>query len=369
METPLSPTAPSKTCTSCGGTLRYEAGTDLLRCTYCNSKQAIDIREVDRSNIEESDYLTALRQLAESAETRILDTVTCLTCNAMVTLKPDVVADACPYCSTPIVLRNATTCAILKPDYLVPFEIDLQTAKVAYSDWVDRLWLAPHTLKNAKHNSEKLQGVYVPFWTYDATARSQYYGFRGVTQYAVVDLGEINGSRAQPRVPRTNWTPAQGNITYSFDDVVVSASQSLPKKTFDNMARWNLKKLVPYAADYLTGYRAEAYSIGLEAGFAQAKRQMERQLREVIKNHIGGDQQKITATAVSYRAIHFKHILLPVWISSYRYRGKIYRFVVNAQTGQVAGERPYSTLKVAGVIFLGILLLGLLLGIARILAI
>ena len=38
----------------------------------------------------------------------------------------------------------------------------------------------------------------------------------------------------------------------------------------------------------------------------------------------------------------FKHILLPIWMAAYKYGGKSYRFMVNGQTGEVQGERPYS---------------------------
>lgn len=130
-----------------------------------------------------------------------------------------------------------------------------------------------------------------------------------------------------------------------------------------------MKKLVGYQDDYLIGYRAEAYALGLEEGFKTAKQQMESQIEQAIEDHIGGDQQMITSKTTHYQSIQFKHVLLPLWISSYRYQGRIYRFVVNAQTGQVIGERPFSAVKIAGAILLGIVLMALMLGIARILAV
>ena len=41
----------------------------------------------------------------------------------------------------------------------------------------------------------------------------------------------------------------------------------------------------------------------------------------------------------------FKHVLLPVWLAAYRYRGKSFRFVVNGRTGSVEGERPWSSVQ------------------------
>ena len=37
----------------------------------------------------------------------------------------------------------------------------------------------------------------------------------------------------------------------------------------------------------------------------------------------------------------------PVWLSSYKYKDKVYRFLVNARTGEVQGDRPYSAIKIA----------------------
>ena len=56
----------------------------------------------------------------------------------------------------------------------------------------------------------------------------------------------------------------------------------------------------------------------------------------------------------------FKHVLLPVWLAAYRYRGKSFRFVVNGRTGTVEGERPYSTVKIAIAIALALIVAGII---------
>jgi len=40
-------------------------------------------------------------------------------------------------------------------------------------------------------------------------------------------------------------------------------------------------------------------------------------------------------------------LLLPVWIMAYRYKEKLYRFLVNGQTGRCTGEAPISYKKIA----------------------
>ena len=114
----------------------------------------------------------------------------------------------------------------------------------------------------------------------------------------------------------------------------------------DRLEPWGLSDLVPYQSQYLSGFRAESYQVGLEEGFNEARKQMDGPIRDSIRSDIGGDEQRIQSMRSSFSDITFKHILLPVWISAYRYRNKSFRFLVNARTGEVQGERPWSWMKI-----------------------
>ncbi|HEX5228339.1 MAG TPA: hypothetical protein VFW44_11540, partial [Bryobacteraceae bacterium] len=70
-------------------------------------------------------------------------------------------------------------------------------------------------------------------------------------------------------------------------------------------------------------------------------------IREDVRRHIGGDEQRIASIQTEYSAVSFLHLLLPVWIGAYRFQAKVYQVLVNAQTGEVQGERPYSPVKIA----------------------
>jgi hypothetical protein len=87
---------------------------------------------------------------------------------------------------------------------------------------------------------------------------------------------------------------------------------------------------------------------------------MEDRIRSSVRSDIGGDTQQITTLSTEYNDITFKHILLPLWISAYRYNNKVYRFTINARTGEVQGERPYSAIKIA---LLVIAIIGIIVGI------
>ena len=79
-----------------------------------------------------------------------------------------------------------------------------------------------------------------------------------------------------------------------------------------------------------------------------------------VKFDIGGDKQRIHDLDTDIGQITFKHILLPIWLAAYKYRGKSYRFVVNGRTGAVRGDRPWSVWKITFAVLAGLILAGII---------
>ena len=108
--------------------------------------------------------------------------------------------------------------------------------------------------------------------------------------------------------------------------------------------------------EYIAVFLAKGYTVDLDDGFTEARSNMDRVIARDVRFDIGGDRQRVHHIDTIVSDVTFKHILLPVWLAAYEYRGKTYRFVVNARTGRVQGERPYSTWKIA--IVLGLCVAG-----------
>ncbi len=140
--------------------------------------------------------------------------------------------------------------------------------------------------------------------------------------------------------------------------MLVLASKSLPKRYTDALQPWDLEALEPYQPEYLAGFRAEGYTVDLQDGFTEARAIMDRRIERDVRFDIGGDRQRIHKIETQINDVTFKHILLPVWLAAYKYRGKTYRFVVNGRTGRVQGERPWSAWKIAVAIVLGLIVAG-----------
>ena len=208
--------------------------------------------------------------------------------------------------------------------------------------------------RRPKHS--RIDGVYLPFYTFDTRARVDYTGQRG-EHYWETEYYSEDGKRKSRQVRKTRWYSASGTIDEAFDDLLVCASRSLPAPLVDRLEPWDLASLRPFDPAFLSGFMAERAAIDLTEGFDVAQQKMVPRIESSIRSDIGGDEQRIWNWSAAYHGTTFKPCLLPLWISSFRYANKVYRVIVNARTGEVGGERPWSTIKIALAVVAGLVLI------------
>ena len=343
-------------CDSCGADMRFAPQQGQLECDHCGSTDVLEGSGHHFSPIREQDFSNALKGQLDASETEQTNVLACTNCGAQVTFESAVHAAECPFCATPVVTGTGTHRHI-KPKGLLPFALDEREAKAAMNDWLGQLWFAPNSLQAYARKGRKMEGIYVPYWTFDAATKSTYRGQRG-RYYSTTRTVRVNGESQTRQVRKIRWSAVRGRVARAFDDVLVLASTSLPKRFTDALEPWDLSSLEPYRPAFLAGFRAEAYTVPLEQGFDEARQIMDRVIERDVKFDIGGDAQKITALDTQVSDVTFKHILLPVWLAAYKYRGQTYHFVVNARTGRVQGERPWSAWKITLALLVGALLAG-----------
>jgi DNA-directed RNA polymerase subunit RPC12/RpoP len=338
-------------CSQCGATVEYAPGTTVLKCPYCEAQTPIEAA----GEVDEQDFLGALNRLDQDAVRESVRVVKCQACAAEVRVSRTTTSLSCVFCGTNIV-APVEEVGRIRPTGVLPFALSHDQAADAFRQWIRTRWFAPGALKNQSLIDERLTGVYLPAWTYDCEAITDYRGQRGDAYYVTVGTGSNRRT-----VRRIRWTSVAGRVRNRFDDVLVIASRSLEPEMVRKLEPWDLARVAPYTEEFLAGFRSECYQIDLRAGWAIAQDLMTPTIEGTIRNDIGGDEQRITWRHTTCRDVTFKYLLLPVWVSAYRYRGKVYRFLVNARTGEVQGGRPYSAWKIAGAIVAGVVLAGLVL--------
>ncbi|UWQ92467.1 TFIIB-type zinc finger domain-containing protein [Aliisedimentitalea scapharcae] len=354
------PGTPSDThrfpCDQCGADYRFEPGKGQLTCDHCGHSEQIAGGPWRGAPLRELDFEEALARRLPDVEIEETRVSSCPNCAAQVEFDPRTHAAECPFCATPVVTDTGPNRHI-KPKGVLPFAYSEREARKAMTDWLGRLWFAPGGLKEYARKGRKMQGIYVPYWTFDAQTQSRYSGQRG-TVYYVTETVVVDGKQQQRQVAKVRWTPVSGRVGRFFDDVLVLASRSLPKRYTDALEPWDLSALEPYQPQFLAGFRAEAYGVELKDGMGEARIKMDRVIERDVRFDIGGDRQQISMIDTDLSEVTFKHILLPVWLAAYKYRGKTYRFVVNGQSGQVQGERPWSGWKIAMAVVVGAVIAG-----------
>lgn len=343
-------------CDQCGADYRFDPDRGELVCDHCGHVEEIAQAGPWQSTIRELDFQSALAgELGdeEIEETRVLE---CPSCGARVEFDDATHSKECPFCATPVVTGTGTHRHI-KPKGVLPFALDERAARTAMTEWLGRLWFAPGGLQDYARKGRKMQGIYVPYWTFDADTKSSYHGERGTVYYETRTVTR-DGKRQTIRVQKVRWRSVSGRVARFFDDVLVLASRTLPKRYTDALEPWDLSAMEPYRPEFLAGFRAEGYQVELDEGFVEARAHMDNVIARDVRFDIGGDRQRIHDIDTAISDVTFKHVLLPVWLAAYKYRGETYRFVVNGRTGRVQGERPWSAWKIAVAVVLGLIVAG-----------
>jgi len=318
-----------------------------MKCPYCGFEQKMPLQAargaVEEIPIEEG-YARAQRGLGVQ-----VTTLSCKECGATVNVSQGERTAACAFCGSHQVLQVETDGNAIRPESLVAFQIDKANANTRFGDWLKGLWFRPNDLKKIAKVQE-MGGVYVPFWTFDAhvdsdwTAEAGYYYYE-TEEYTTVENGESVTRTRQ--VQYTRWEPAWGRRHNDFyDDTLICASKGLPGELVEKFSTFNTQQLVPYAPQYLAGWRAEAYAVDLMAAHAKSVEKVSAQQVAKCARDVPGDTHRGLNVNNHFYGETFKHILLPIWIAAYRYNNKVFRFLVNGQTGEVVGKAPWSVWKI-----------------------
>ena len=319
--------------------MAWDPGQGQLKCTACGNLQSV---EPSTGSTGESSFAEALAHQQQISPAAL--EVKCDGCGAVFTFEPPQVAGACPFCAARIVTQPKAASPLVAPNALLPFKIPLDGSRNLVRSWISSRWFAPNALRKMAQ-VDALQGVYLPFWSYSASTSTRYVGERGDRYTELVTTTDSRGQRVQQQVVRVRWSGAQGAVEGPFRDVLVVATKVVDERVTD-LEPWDLESLTAYEPAYLSGFRAQRYQIELPEGFEIAKGQMKPTIEDWVRRDIGGDEQRIHRMDTRYRDVAFRHLLLPVWIGAYRFHDRVFQIAVNARTGEVQGDRPYSSVKI-----------------------
>lgn len=334
-------------CPACGGRMQFDAAQGELSCESCGASRPVGENAVQ--DVVEYDLEHGLALSAQRGFGTPLRRVGCDQCGAVVAYAPNETARRCDFCGSPQVVSLEQSQQPIRPESVLPFQVDREAAAARFSSWLGGLWLRPSNLKQLASVSE-MTGMYVPYWVFDASVHSDWTALAGDYYYvdesytATDDRGRSVQRRR--RVQKVRWRPAQGSRDDRYDELLVCGSRGLPPELTQKLEPFDTQALRRYDASFLAGWRAEEYSVDLNAAWKLGVERMAESQRARCSGDVPGDTQRALNIVNRFADEKFKHVLLPLWISVYRYQGKPFRFLVNGQTGEVTGHAPWSVLKI-----------------------
>ena len=348
-------------CPACTGPLHYDSKTGNMACEYCGSVFTVsEIEALLAEKNENAENAFNAAQAAQAVQTEAqsvpedvedaldvdwdldsagspwgaegegLRVYNCPSCGAELICDATTAATSCPYCANPTIVPGQLS-GSLKPDMIVPFQLDKEAAKAALREHFKGKKLLPRAFSSENHLDE-IKGVYVPFWLFDADADA--------------DMS-FNATRVRSWSDREfNYTETRHYRLYRsgyvrFENVPVDGSLKMPDDVMESLEPFDTSKAVRFQKGYLSGFFADRYDVAAEDSIERANERVKQSTLQAFSQTTGGyTGVSCSGSNLRLKNARAKYALLPVWILNTSWNGKNYQFAMNGQTGKFVGDLP-----------------------------
>ena len=343
-------------CPACGAQATWDPAQRKLLCAFCGTESPY-VLDRTTGEVQETDLAKALRELP--AESRGWDSerrsVQCASCKAVMVFEAGRVGQNCEFCGSPSLVDYHEIKAPIRPWGVLPFAVPENKVRDGIRGWLRSKWLAPSDLKR-KALVDRVRSIYIPYWTFDARVRCPWEAESGTYYYVQERVRDQQGRMNMRSVQKVRWAPASGLVEHFFDDEPVPGTRGIDRSLLAQVEPFPSAGLVRYDTGFLSGHVVEHYQVVLLEAAQASKESMTQKLEALCGGQVPGDTYRNLRIQPAWFEETFKHILTPVWLLAYNFRGKTFQLVANGATGVMAGTYPKSPWK--------ILLLVVLLGLA-----
>ena len=328
-------------CGNCQAPVVFAPGTDALACEHCGTKRPIE-RKLPPGKAPLASADAAQPILA--AEQRV---ASCTNCGAQTDLAGTVAATRCAFCNSAIEPKVETNVPA-PARAVVPFEVAPAAATAAYRNWLKSLWFRPSDLSKLAR-LDSLRGVYTPAWRYDVHASSDWTAEAGYHRYRTVEVEE-NGRRVTKQERYTEWRPANGHREDDHVDALGTASKTVTSGELAALSPYVFTNVARFDRAFLAGFDAERLARRASEAWPEVEQEIQKEQERRCAYDVQGDEHRFLRVDTGLSALQAADALLPVYVAAFEYRAKLFRVLVNGQSGKVSGDAPWSVPKIAATV-------------------
>lgn len=323
-------------CTSCGSNLTFNPDLQMLECVYCGVLLDPRGSKAD-SAINQLKLEEALEEEVFSEDEKLYQRIICNSCGAELVTDFNTSATFCVYCGSPLLSVQKLT-KQYKPKYIIPFKINKNDTERYFLKWCRGGRFTPFGF-TSRRNIEKLKGIYVPYWLFDVEGNLERIG------EAVVE--HTRGYSGGKTVTiDSEYYEIERQIKVSWKNIPLNASKRLDNELMEAIEPYVFYDLVDYDYKYLPGFYAEAYDLSSKSLTSRISKRIDAYFESEYKASTSGFKHASTlGKGDVIDSIEASYALFPIWFMNYKFNGKTHTFIMNGQTGAIAGIPPVSKLK------------------------
>ena len=322
-------------CPCCGGAIAFDSRIQKMKCPFCDTEFEMETLKSydDELKSQQADHMrwdvSAGNEWQEDEKSSLRSYV-CNSCGGEIACEANTAAASCTFCGNPVVMMGQLS-GMLKPDYVIPFQLDKNDAKAALKKHYEGKRLLPKAFKKENHINE-VKGMYVPFWLFDA-------GTDVTMRYKATRTRRWSDSRYNYTETSFYAVTRSGNL--AFERVPVDGSQRMPDDLMESLEPFDFSGAVDFQTAYLAGFLADKYDVDARQSEKRANERIRKSTERAFDATVKG-YETVTKEAGSIRLQNGKvsYALFPVWILNTTWNGKNYLFAMNGQNGRMAGDLP-----------------------------
>ncbi|MCL2376945.1 MAG: hypothetical protein FWC76_06045 [Defluviitaleaceae bacterium] len=322
-------------CPNCDGGVNFDTSTQQMKCPFCDSEFDIEAvksycDEVETDAPDEIEWSAHDDIAWQEGEQEGLRVYTCNSCAGEVIGDAATAATSCLYCGSSVVMAGQLSGA-LRPDCIIPFQLDKKAAKEALVRHLSDKKLLPRCFKSTK-TLDEIKGIYVPFWLFDAEIDAN-------MRYRATTVRSWSDSRFHYRQTKHFNVTRRGDM--AFDAVPVDASAKMPADLMESIEPFDAKTAVDFSTAYLAGYMADKFDFDSALCKERANQRIKQSADDAFRRTVTGYATVMPQySGVYLKKSTVKYALMPVWVMTATWRDKTYLFAMNGQTGKFVGDLP-----------------------------